>query len=454
MEEFDVVVIGAGPGGYPAAIRSARLGRKCAIVEREALGGLCLNAGCIPTKTLMASAERYLQVCMAADLGVEVSEPDPAFVPMHERMVGVVNRLRSGVDLQLRSSGVEVISGQARFLSPEEIEVAEAEGKVRTLRAKQFILATGSYSTLPDFLPKSDRIVDSTAFLEQKTLPDTLLILGGGVVGCEFACLAAALGTAVTLVEQEADILPQLDEDVRGVVSRRMMELGIEVWPRTAIDAVEVQEKQIAARCGENVFTADELLVATGRRAQTDGLKLEAAGVQTDSAGSIPVDACGRTSVPTIFAVGDVTANSVQLAHAATYQGVVAAEYAAGMNREASKQVCPFCVFTIPEVAGVGMSEREARAADLKIRVGRLPFTATGRAWTTGETDGFVKWIAEAGTGRLLGAQVVGDHAAEMIAEPTLAIQQGLTVKQIVQTIHAHPTFSEAWVDAAWKIVE
>ena len=211
MEEFDVVVVGAGPGGYPAAIRSARLGRRCAIVEREALGGLCLNAGCIPTKTLMASADRYLQVCMADELGVRVAEPDPAFVPMHERMRGVVNRLRAGIDLQLRSCGVEMINGRARFLSPNQIAVDSAEGATRVLQAKQFIVATGSVAVLPDFLPKSERILDSTAFLEQEKLPDTLLILGGGVVGCEFACLAAALGTGVTVVEQDSDILPQLE---------------------------------------------------------------------------------------------------------------------------------------------------------------------------------------------------------------------------------------------------
>ena len=321
----------------------------------------------------------------------------------------------------------------------------------RWLSAASIIIAAGSDSAMPGFLPKDKRVMDSRAFLDLTALPKSLLILGGGVIGCEFACMAAALGTQVTVVEMLEDIVMVLDRDVRRVVRRSMEALGIRILTGAPLTDIVADDRQVAGRFREETVAGEVLLVSVGRQANTAGLELERAGLAVNERGQIPVDAHGRTRIATIFAVGDVTAGSTQLAHAATAQGVAAAEAAAGRPARA-ETVIPACIFTAPEVGSVGLTEAQAAAAGRAVKTGSFPFSALGKAMAAGETDGFVKWVADAATDQLLGAQAVGAHATDLIAEAALAIRGELTAAELGRTIHSHPTFSEAWMEAAHAV--
>jgi dihydrolipoamide dehydrogenase len=451
MNTFDVIVIGAGPGGYPAALRAAQLGKRVAIVEQEAFGGTCLNWGCIPTKTLLASSDLYHRARRATELGIQVAGVTFDYARMAARKNEIVGRLTKGVQTLLTSNGVTLVTGQARFEDPRRLSVRAADGTVQWLAGERIIIATGSVSAMPGFLPKHPRVLESRAFLDRAELPDRLLILGGGVIGCEFACLAAQLGKQVTIVEMLEDIVLVLDRDVRRVLRKRMEALGITILTGAPLTDITADDRQVSGRYKDQPLTGDLLLVAVGRKPNTAGLELARAGITLNERGQIPVDERGRTAVATIFAVGDVTAGSTQLAHAATAQGVVAAENAAGLSAR-GETVVPACIFTSPEVGTAGLSETQAQAAGRAVKTGVFPFAALGKAMAAGETDGFVKWIAEAGTDRLLGAQVVGAHATELIAEAAVAIRNELTAEEVGRTIHAHPTMSEAWMEAAHMV--
>lgn len=448
MHDFDVIVIGAGPGGYPAAIRSAQLGKKTAIVEREAYGGTCLNRGCIPTKTLIASAERFWAASHSEAYGVTVSGASADYGRMAARKTEVVGRLNKGVRALLKSNGVEMIEGTARFEAADRISVVRPGAPARWLGAGSVIIAAGSESAMPGFLPKSPNVVDSRAFLERTSLPERLLILGGGVIGCEFACMAAMLGTRVTVVEMLEDIVAPLDRDVRRVLRKKMESLGIELLTGAPMSDIAASGAGVTARFKDRKIEGDLLLVAVGRRPNSAALDLGRAGVAAGPHGTIPADAQCRTNVPSVFAVGDIVEGSVQLAHAATQQGIAAAEAAAGMKAKA-EDVCPACIFTLPEIGLAGLSETRARQEGRAVKTGVFPFEALGKALASGEPDGFVKWIADPATGRILGAQAVGAHATDLISEAALAIRNELTVEEVARTIHCHPTFSEAWMEAA-----
>ena len=448
MNSYDVVVIGAGPGGYPAAIRAAQLGKSVAIVEQEACGGTCLNWGCIPTKTLIASGELYHRARHGAAMGVNTEGVSFDYARMAARKGEIVRRLSSGVQMLLKSNGVTLLTGKARLEDSHRLSVHAADGSVQWIVGEKIIIATGSVSAMPGFLPRHPRVLESRAFLDLTALPASIVVLGGGVIGCEFACLAAQLGTRVTVVEMLEDILLVLDRDVRTVLRRRMESLGITILTGALLTDIVSDDRQVAGKFKDQTVTGDLLLVSVGRKANTTGLELDRAGLATDSRGQIPVDQQGRTKVASIFAVGDVTAGSTQLAHAATAQGIVAAEAAAGL-RSQFETIVPACIFTRPEIGAVGLSETQANAAGRAIRTGIFPFSALGKAMAAGETEGFVKWVVDAATGQLLGAQVVGAHATELIAEATVAIRNELTAEELGRTVHAHPTFSEAWMEAA-----
>ena len=448
MFDFDVIVIGAGPGGYPAAIRAAQLGKKTAIVEKEAFGGTCLNWGCIPTKTLIASAERFHHAAHSEAFGVTAKGVTFDYAVMTERKNDVVKRLSGGIQGLLKSNGVEAITGAARFEGPNRISVVQPDGATRWLSAATIIIAAGSDSAMPGFLPKDKRVMDSRAFLDLKALPERLLILGGGVIGCEFACMAAALGTKVTVVEMLEDIIMVLDRDVRRVLRKRMEALGVTFLTGAPLTDIVVKNGEVSGTYKDQTVTGDLLLVAVGRRPNTAALDLARVGVNVDERGTIPVDKQGRTNVASIFAVGDLVTGSIQLAHAATQQGVVAAEAAAGMKSTVEK-ICPSCIFTSPEIGLAGLSETQAQKLGREVKTAVFPFVALGKAMAAGETDGFVKWVCDPVTGQVLGAQVVGAHATELIAEAALAIRNELTVDEIGNTIHSHPTMSEAWMEAA-----
>jgi dihydrolipoamide dehydrogenase len=451
METFDLVVIGSGPGGYPAAIRGAQLGARVAIVEKERLGGTCLNWGCIPTKTLIASSSLYHRMRRAGDLGISAGAATFDYAAMVKRKDTIVARMNAGVEQLLKGNGVKMFRGTASFLSPQQIAVAGTEEAI--LEAKNVIIATGSTSAVPGFVPRHERIVESRRFLELMALPASLIVLGGGVIGCEFACMAAHLGVKITIVELLEDILLPLDADVRREVRRNMEgPLGISILTGKPLENIRADAAGVTGEVNGRDITAEMLLLAVGRTPATAGLALEKAGLATTPTGHIEIDSRCATRVPGIYAIGDVTAGSTQLAHAATSQGMTAAENACGAGQSPAETLIPGSIFTDPEIGAVGLTDQQATAQGRAVRTGKFFFAALGRAVASGENSGFVKWIADAGTERLLGAQAVGAHATELIAEATIAIRSGLTAREAGKIVRCHPTLAEAWLEAAHAV--
>jgi dihydrolipoamide dehydrogenase len=448
---FDIVVIGAGPGGYPAAIRAAQLGASVALVEKEALGGTCLNWGCIPTKTLIASSEEFARIKSASALGLRVEGASFDYGAMADRKDQVVEKLRNGIQQLLKANGVTVFHGSASFESRNRlvVEPTASEGETATLTAGKTIICTGAASVMPGFLPAHKRVVDSRGFLSLRALPASVLILGGGVIGCEFACMLAQLGVRVTVVELLADIVMVVDADIRRELRRHMEKtLGVRILSGVTLEAVAADDRSVRGRAGAEELEAELLLVALGRKAQTQSLKLEKAGLAPNERGFLEVDAYGRTRVASIYAVGDVTGGPL-LAHAATAQGLVAAENACGRRLRKNETLIPNCIFTTPEIGTVGLSEQDAERQGRKIKTGKYLMGALGKALAIGEPSGFVKWIADADTGQLLGAHAIGPHATDLIAEAASAIRAELTAAEIAHTVHSHPTLAEAWMEAA-----
>lgn len=448
MEQFDLVVIGAGPGGYPAAIRAAQLGTSVAIVEKEALGGTCLNWGCIPTKTLIASSSLYRRMQGANELGVSASELTFDYAAMADRKNKVVTKLTSGVELLLKGNGVKLFRGTASFTGHRKLEVKSDSGNT-VLEARRIIIATGSVSSMPGFIPKHNRVVESRAFLELTSLPKSMIVLGGGVIGCEFACMAAQLGVKVTVVEMLEDVLLILDPDVRRELRRNMEKnLAITILTGKPLENIKANSNSVSGTVDGKSISADMLLVSVGRRPFTEGLALEKTGLTTTKSGHIEINDYLQTAVSGIFAIGDVTADSTQLAHAATAEGIIAAENALTPKLRKKDALVPACIFTDPEIGAVGITEQKAREQGLDVVSGRFSFAALGKALASGETSGFVKWVADATTGQLLGAQCVGAHATELISEAAVAIRSELTVAELGNVIHCHPTMSESWMEA------
>jgi dihydrolipoamide dehydrogenase len=450
METFDIAVIGAGPGGYPAAIRAAQLGAKVAIIEKEKLGGTCLNWGCIPTKALIAAAETFEKIKHAEKFGITVKDAAVDYSVMIGNKDKAVGTLRSGINSLLTANGVKQFTGTASFVDRNTLEIDDgASVPASRISAKKIIIATGSTSAMPGFLPKHERVVESRAFLDINKLPATMIVLGGGFIGCELACMAAMLGVKVTIVELLEDILLLLDPDVRREVRAHMEKnLGIRVLTGKALDKISADAKSVRGNFGDETLSADLLLCAVGRKPVTDGLKLENAGLKTTERGFIEADDYCRTKVANIFAIGDVT-GKIQLAHYATAQGIAAAENAVQTKLHKHDTIVPNVIFTSPEIGTAGLSEDDAKKQNRAVKTGKFRFAGLGKGMATGETTGFVKWIADAATDQLLGAAAVGPHATELVAEAAAAIRAELTTVELGRTIHAHPTFSEAWMEAA-----
>jgi dihydrolipoamide dehydrogenase len=458
METFDIAVIGAGPGGYPAAIRAAQLGAKVAIIEKEKLGGTCLNWGCIPTKALIAAAETFEKIKHAEKLGITVKDASVNYSVMIGNKDKAVGTLRSGINSLLTANGVKQFTGTASFVDRNTIEISGgpiinqvfgASVPASRISTKKIIIATGSASAMPGFLPKHERVAESRAFLEIQKLPASMIVMGGGFIGCELACMAAMLGVKVTIVELLEDILLLLDADVRREVRAHMEKnLGIRVLTGKALEKISADGKGVKGSFGEEMLSADLLLCAVGRKPVTDGLKLENAGLKATERGYIEADDYCRTMVANIFAIGDVT-GKIQLAHSATAQGIAAAENAVQTKLRKHDTIVPNVIFTSPEIGTAGLSEDDAKKQNRAVKTGKFRFAGLGKGIATGETTGFVKWIADATTDQLLGAAAVGPHATELIAEAAAAIRAELTTAELGRTIHAHPTFSEAWMEAA-----
>jgi dihydrolipoamide dehydrogenase len=447
MEKFDVVVIGGGPGGYAAAMCASQEGASVALIEKEALGGTCLNWGCISTKALIASSKLFAQIKSAKKMGLNLTEVKFDYEAISQHKDKLVAKLRSEIANLLKANGIAVFEGTGSYLSRNFISFRD--GKT-VIGASNTIISTGSKSSMPSFLPKNRRVVDSRGFLDANKLPPSIIILGGGMIGCEFACMASQLGVKVTLVEILEDILMILDSDIRqGLRNFMENDLSIRVLTGKKLNKIRAGEDSVGGEFGKEHIEAELLLVALGRDPTTEDLALRNAGVATNEAGYIETDGFCRTSVPSIFAVGDVTGGP-QLAHAATSQGITAAENAYTGKRRRKETIVPACIFTSPEIGTVGLTETEARRRGIAVRIGKFPFSALGRAQTMSDQSGFVKWVVDADTEQLLGAHTIGPHATELIAEAAVAIRAELTVQELEHTIHCHPTLAEAWMEAAY----
>ena len=450
--QVDVVVIGAGPGGYPAAIRAAQLGKRVLLIERDRLGGECLNYGCIPSKALIHTGNLVHAIERAGERGVETGPVKVDLVRLQQWKSSVVQRLVNGIGQLCKGNGVDVVSGLASFTGPNTLQIRRAGG-LEDFSFTDAIIATGGRpSDLPSFRFDGLMVISTKEALELERTPPNLAIIGGGVSGLEIGTFYAKLGSRVVVTEIMEQLLPGTDPDAVRIVTRNLQKLGMEIhvksqargWRedkgQTIVDIV-TPEGLIARR-------ADIVLVTVGRRPNTDELHAEKAGVQFGPRGHIQVDRQLRTSNPHVFAVGDVVGPPF-LAHKATKEGLVAAEVIAGHPVELDVHAMPAAIFTDPEIATVGLQESEAAAQGRKIRVGKVPFAAIGRALTTGEHDGFVKLIADADTKILLGATIVGPDASDLISELTLALEMGASVTDIALTVHPHPTLPEAIMETA-----
>ena len=450
----DLVIIGAGPGGYVAALHAAQLGAQVTLVEKKHIGGVCLNEGCIPTKALLRSAEVLTLVRRAGEFGVVASEPTLDWAAVQRRKSRLVKQITSQVELLLRQARVNVWRGTARFVSPHAIEV-ETAGEKRQVEAQNIIIATGAHpSRLPVPGLEGPDVIDHTGALSLQALPKSMLIIGGGAEGTEFASIFNAYGVKVTLVEMLPRLLPMMDADVGEVLEWIFEQRGIKVLTGSTIVAVDPGPSGLAAVVktpdGEQRIEVEKILVSAGGKPDVKDLGLETAGVRYERSG-IVVDKHLRTSVPHIYAIGDVTGGKM-LAHVASGEGKVAVANALGHVTAMDYKTVPGCVFTIPEVAGIGLTEAEARQQGYEVRVGKFPFSSNGKAIIAGEPDGFVKVVSEAKYDQVLGLHVVGLHASDLVLEGGIALTLEATLKQIEATIHAHPTLGEAVAEAALAV--
>jgi len=449
---FDILVIGAGPGGYVAAIRAARRGANVALIEKEYLGGTCLNWGCIPTKTLIASAKILHQARHAADFGVKIGgKVTPDWPVMLQRKAEVVGKLREGIAGLLKNSGVTVFNGTGAFINRKTVAGIDAKGKVTEIKAEKIIIATGSAPARPGFIPEHKRILTSTELLEIKQIPKSLLVLGGGVIGSEFACLFAELGTKVTVLEMMPQILPVVDKEISRLLTREMKARDITILTGAPLDGIKADSKSVRGMAGKEKVSAEFMLVSIGRVPVTNGLQPELAGITVDDRGFIPVDEKCRTNMPNIFAIGDVTGR-VQLAHLASAMGLCAAENAGGGKDTFSDKLVPNCIFTAPEIGTLGLSLEECKAQGLEVNVGKFPFAALGKAMAINENSGMCKIIADAKTDQVLGIHIIGPHATDLIAEAVPAMHLEITAAELGKAIHAHPTLGEAMMEAAHAV--
>ncbi|MDP8255939.1 MAG: dihydrolipoyl dehydrogenase [Candidatus Alcyoniella australis] len=451
-ENYDVLVLGGGPGGYVAALRCTQLGKRTALVERGALGGVCLNVGCIPSKTMIHGAGLYEQLSRAKDYGVLIDNPRLDFAKLMARKDRVVRRLSAGVGYLCRNRGVEVIKGSGKLVGPDALEVELADGGSRTITAKALILATGGEPvTIPGFEFDEQRVLSSSGALGLKQLPQSMIVLGGGYIGVELGTVYAKLGCKVTIVELMDQLLPGSEAELVEPVVKRLRKMGVETLLSTKAVGLERGESSVILSTrgpeGPRAIEADCILVSVGRRPQTSRIGLQSAGLEPNALGLIEVDASRRTAVPSIYAIGDITPGP-QLAHKASHEGIVAAENIAGLKAEFDPTQIPAVVFTDPEIATIGLSEDQALAAGHEIDTGAFPFSASGRAMTRGETEGFIKVIAQRQTGKLLGVRMVGPEVSDLLSEACLALRLGATAEQIVATIHPHPTLGEVLMEA------
>ncbi len=446
-EQYDIAVLGAGPGGYVAALKAAQMGAKTAIIEKHYLGGTCLNYGCIPSKAILASAELMHHIQHAAELGIELPPGAKAnWEKIQTRKDKVLAGLRGGIKSLLAARKVTLISGEGKLVGPGKIQVGDPANQ--TISAKKIILATGSTPARINGWPTDANLVcTSDEALHWKTLPKSLLIVGGGVIGCEFACMMQPLGVKVTIVEMLPQLLPNLDGEIAQTLQKIFTKRGIACFTNVKIEQMSASNGGIQAKLSNGqTIEAEKALVATGRRPNTATVGLESIGLSTDR-GFVRVANTMQTQVQDVYCIGDANGRCL-LAHAASAQGVVAVENALGHEKSLEAPV-PSCVYTFPEIGAVGMTAEEARAKNLPIAIGQFPLSHLGKAMAVNDTDGFVKVIRDRQSDQILGVHMIGHNATECIAAAAGLLGQHATVSELAETIFAHPTISESIKEAA-----
>lgn len=452
-DQFDVVVIGSGPGGYVAAIRAAQLGLKTACVEKmKGLGGTCLNVGCIPSKALLQSSELIWKIKNETRAhGIEVPRVDFNFKQMMSRKQTIVHGFNEGVAGLFRKNKVARYNGTATLVSPTQISVASGPTS-QDLTAKYIILATGSEPIGLPFLPFDEkRILSSTGALALEQVPKKMIVIGAGIIGVEIGSVYSRLGTEVVFVEFLDRICPTLDLSLSKELQHALEAQGLKFNLSSKVTSADISDKQITLKVGTQDMPCDAVLISIGRKPYTQGLGLDKIGVAMAEKGFVKIDGQFRTNIPNIFAIGDIV-DGPMLAHKASEEGVAVAEIITGHHPKINYAAIPNVVYTHPEVASVGMTEQEAKTAGLDIHIGTFPFKYNSRARCTGEEEGFVKMIAEAKTDRIVGVHIISANASELIAEAALAIQKGATAEEIANTPHAHPTLAEAIKEAALDV--
>ena len=451
---YDLIVIGSGPGGYVAAIRASQLGMKVGVVEKAELGGICLNWGCIPTKSLLKSGQVFNYVKHAADYGVAIEGNAKAdFVKMVERSRGVADGMSKGIQFLFKKNKIEVIQGYGKLKDKQIVEVTDAEGKTHDLQAKHIILATGARSKeLPNLKQDGEKIIGYREAMTLSKQPESMIVVGSGAIGSEFANFYNSIGTKVTLVEFLPNVVPNEDEEVSKQLGRSFKKAGIKIMVGSSVESVDTSgdicKVVIKTKKGEETHEAEVVLSAIGVTPNLENIGLEELGIQLKN-GKVKVDDYYRTNVEGVYAIGDIV-HGPALAHVASAEGITCVEKIAGLDPEpVNYGNIPACTYTSPEVASVGMTETAAKEAGYEIKVGKFPFTASGKASAAGEKDGFVKLVFDEKYGELLGAHLIGANVTEMIAELVVAKKLETTGHEIIKSVHPHPTLSEAIMEAA-----
>lgn len=452
---YEALVLGGGPGGYVCAIRLGQLGVKTAVIEAEEVGGVCLNWGCVPSKALISAAHLYEKAATASEMGVLVEGIRVDAGQMQDWKDKIVRKLTSGVRTLLKANGVEVVEGTGRLVARDTLEVTKKSGEVEQLTAtKGIVVATGSSTIeIPGFAFDGERIFGAKEAVSLRKVPPRLVVIGGGVIGLELGMVYQKLGSQLTVVEMTDGLLPGLDRECVKVVERKLKKLGATVLTEARASGAEKRADGVVAvsvttKEGAQTIECDAVLVAVGMKPRARGIGLEEHGVEIDARGFVKTDLAGQTSVPGIYAIGDVS-GAPMLAHKASKEGEVCAEVLAGHRAAKDWATIPAIVFTDPEIASVGITEEAAKAEGKTVRVGKFPFAALGRAMSIRETDGFVKVVTEAESGRVLGIHIVGPSASDLVSEAALALEMVATAEDLALTIHPHPTLGEALMEAS-----
>ncbi|UCC52120.1 MAG: dihydrolipoyl dehydrogenase [Anaerolineaceae bacterium] len=451
-DQYDVAILGAGPGGYVAAIRAAQLGQRVAIIEKQYIGGVCLNVGCIPTKALLKNAElAHTLQHRAREFGFSFDNLKLDYGKAFKRSRQVSNRLVKGVGFLMRKNKIDVFEGAGRLTGPESLHITLNDGGEKTIAARNIIIATGARPrTLPCVDFDCERIISYVESITSDTLPEKVIVIGGGAIGMEFAYIWINYGVDVTILEMLPHLLPNEEPEISLVLEKAYKKLGVKFSTGTRVESVKKSGSRVEVALQDGTsLEADQVLLAINFQPNVENLGLETAGIQLTSSGNIAIDENMRTNVPNIYAIGDVATN-YRLAHIASAMGIVAAETIAGQDTVTlDYKMLPRCTYSVPQVASFGYTESQAKEAGYEIKVGQFPFQANGKALGMGERDGFVKIVADAKYGEILGAHMVGPDVTELLPELTMAHHAELTAEEIARNVHAHPTLSEALMEAA-----